>query len=1097
MKSRITWLQSLLLVLGVLAWNSLQAQTQTVTGKVQDEQGALPGVTVVVKGKTTGTQTNQDGVYSLQANANDILVFRFLGYENQEVPLNDRTVVNVTLKASTQQMDEVVVVGYGTQSRANVTGSIAKLDKDVLANTPRSNVGSALQGTVSGLQVINSTGQPGAAPSVLLRGGASINNPGAPLTIVDGVIRSYNDIPSENIESIELLKDASATAIYGARANNGVILITTKQGKTGAAEISYKFTGGYNSEREGYKYLGAEDYIHYTRLGYLNAGRTLAQVNSSRGLGLLNNPADLATFDIRALTGNESLLSQGWKQMDDPYGGQILFKDHGGQIQDLVFRNTYTKDHYLNVTGGNDKGKYFASFDYFDEDGVIVGSNYKRYSANINGSYKVKSNVEVSSGVTLSNSSQIGVLAGEVNSLYRSMAIWPTFNPWLDEARTQPNPGNSASDGNPLYWLGRRDRDNEVNRVVVNGSVKWDLIPGLYFKGTANAYLLENFNESFQKSTQTYANIFATPQSFSSTSRDASNSLDRDFQTQFNGILNYTKTFAQRHNLNAMVGGEYYDSKTSFMQVAGQNAPTDDIPTVNASTTFAAGVNTSSKSEYRIASAFSRLNYDFDQKYLLSAVFRMDGISSLAQDNRNGFFPGISGGWNVHNESFFQNSGLSKYVSTLKPRVSYGENGNVAGLGRYEVQGVYGLQTNYNGAAGFLNTGIANSELRWEKSKTVDVGLDVGFLDNKLTLLFDYYDRKTSDLLTDLTLPSYTGFGSVKTNLGTFQNQGYEFSVNANVLNSPNGVSLSLGANASFVKNKILQLPFNGNENNRQGGFQIYDPSVGDLVWVGGLQEGQSLGAIYGFRQVSIFRDDAEVASVAGNRTDAIARITGPNLPAGANGRITPGDVNWEDVNGDNIIDSRDQVYLGNFNPDWTGGFNASLSYKGLNLYSRFEFALGHTIYNDLVARTLGNYQGTLNYIDLQKKAWSPTNTVTDIPKVYFADQVAGSKQNYTRANNAGSVLNGNNSRFYEKGDYLALREISLSYNLPKSLMEKTKVFSQSRVYVTGNNLFYVTKFSGPTPEPPVAPGTNRVTGVYAGTYPTPRSVVLGLQVSF
>lgn len=242
-------------------------------------------------------------------------------------------------------------------------------------------------------------------------------------------------------------------------------------------------------------------------------------------------------------------------------------------------------------------------------------------------------------------------------------------------------------------------------------------------------------------------------------------------------------------------------------------------------------------------------------------------------------------------------------------------------------------------------------------------------------------------------------------------------------------------------------------------------------------------------------KDEAEVAAIAGNRTDAVAGITGPNLPVGPNGRITPGDVNWEDVNADGIIDARDQVKLGNIYPKWTGGFNASVAYKNISLYNRWEFATGHTIYNDLIARTLGNYQGTFNYIDLQKQAWSPTNTVTDIPKVYFADQVAGSKQNYTRANNANAVLNGNNSSLYEKGDYLALREITISYGVPKTLLAKSKFISNARVYVTGSNLFYITNFSGPSPEAPISGGV--INGIYTGTYPTPRSFVFGVQVGF
>ncbi|HCU45972.1 MAG TPA: SusC/RagA family TonB-linked outer membrane protein, partial [Sphingobacterium sp.] len=487
-----------------------------------------------------------------------------------------------------------------------------------------------------------------------------------------------------------------------------------------------------------------------------------------------------------------------------------------------------------------------------------------------------------------------------------------------------------------------------------------------------------------------------------------------------------------------------------------------------------------------------RLAYDYDGRILINAVYRLDGTSILAQGNRTGFFPGASAGWNMHQEEFFKKSVLSKYITTFKPRISYGENGNIAGLGRYQVQGVYNVQTSYNGLAGYLNTSPVNKNLAWETSKTTGAGLDLGILNNRITVLLDYYDRRTSNLL----LPSYVGFPNITTNLGTLQNKGFEVAIQSQILKNPDGFNLNIGANAAFVKNKILELPYNGVENNRQGGLQVYDPASGQVKWVGGYQEGQTLGDIYAYKQVSIFKDDAEVSQIAGNRTDQIAGITGPNLPAGKNGRITPGDVNWLDVDGNNIIDSRDQVYIGNINPKWTGGFTTNMSYKRFNMFSNWEFALGHTIYNDLVARTLGNYQGTFNYLELQKQAWSPTNTETDIPKVYFADQVVGSKQNYTRGNNGNPSLNSNNSRFYEKGDYLALREITLSYDLPKWLYSKTHILSRARVYVSGNNLFYITKFSGPTPEPPVD-GNNVATGVYGGTYPTPRSYVLGVQLSF
>lgn len=1097
---KILYLKTWFVAVFLLIWTQGWAQPRTVNGKVFSETGEpLPGASVLVKGTTRGTQTNVDGQFTLEASPDDVLVFSFIGYLPQELTVGDQTNLTVTLSPDVTNLDEVVIVGYGEQSRKSITSAISKLDDQVLATAPRANVGSALQGTLPGLRVINTSGSPGASPNILLRGGASINEPGAPLVVVDGIIRSFGDIAPEDIASIELLKDAASTAIYGARANNGVILITTKKGKEGAAQISYKYTRGFNQRREGYNYLDAGDFIYYNRLGNLNSTRTLAQVNASRGYGLSTNAADLGSFDIRPYDAStEHLLQEGWQTVEDPYnpGSLIIYKDHGGEVEDLVFRNTATNDHYVNVTGGNDRSTYFASFNYYDEEGTIVGSSYKRYTGDVNASFKVRKNVEVTTGINLSTSSALGTLGSEVSTLYRNLAIWPTFNPWLDEAKTKPNPGNGVTDGNPLYYLQKLSRNDEVNRITANASVKWDLLPGLYLKATANGYLFENQENSFQKATQSYVNIFANPPSFNNTSRNAIAYFRKDFQKQFNAILNYSKTFGGNHNMTAMLGAEYYNLSRRDMQVFGQNAPTDDVSTANASTTFAAGSNYTFNTQFRMISNFGRLNYNFKEKYLLNLVYRQDGVSSLADQNRFGFFPGMSAGWNVHSESFFQNSGMSQYISTFKPRVSYGVNGNIAGIGNYDVQGVYGSQGNYNGNLGFLNTGIINSGLRWEKSNTVDVGLDLGILSNKVTLMFDYFNRETSDLLTDLTLPSYVGFNAVKTNLGTFQNKGYELAVNANILESFNGLSWDVSANASYVTNKILELPFNGNENNRQGGFQIYDPAQGKVVWVGGYQEGQPLGAIYGYEQVSIFKDDEEVAAVANTRIDRIANISGPGSSYSVS-KITPGDVNWRDVDQNDTIDSRDQIYLGNIHPKWTGGFSSNLSYRGFTLHARFEFALGHTIYNDLVARTLGNYQGTFNYIDWQREAWSPENTDADIPKVYYADQVGAplGKKNYTRANNAGQVLNGNNSRFYEKGDYLACREITLSYQFPSDLLASTRLLSQARLYASVNNLFYVTQFSGPTPEPPVS--NNRITGIYAGTYPTPISYVFGVNVSF
>ena len=1103
-------------LLSATAW----AQTKTITGKVTSSDGTpLPGVSVLIKGNHTGTQTDTAGIYNIDAAAGSVLDFSSVDFEPESIKVGKSNKIDVSLKAAANKLGEVVVVGYGTQSRSNVTSSIGKIDQQVLATAPRSNLGSALQGSVAGVQVVNPSGTPGAAPFILLRGGASITSPGAPLIVVDGVIRSFNDIAPEDIASINILRDAASTAIYGARADNGVILITTKQGKSGKAEVSYKFTQGYNQQRNGYDYLDAKDYIYYNRLGNLNSGRTLAQVNNTRGYGLLTDPADLASFDIRSYSGNENLLSQGWDTLTDPYGpsatnpsGDIIFQDHGGEIKDLLFRNTQTQDHYVSLVAGNEKSNVFASFDYYNEGGVIVGSNYDRYTGNINYSYKVDPRLTITTGGTFSTNNQLGTPNSEINTIYRTQALWPTMNPWLDSAKTLPNPGNGTSDGNPLYLLSKIQRTNETNRITGNVSIKYDIRPDLYVKATSSIYYFENLQQYHQDATQTYSQYYSTPPTFSTT-RPAYDYFNRIFQQQYNATINYSKTFLEKNHLNAMIGTEFFGQKNYTMQVYGTASPTDLITTVNASTAFVGGNISSTgqaagsggnygvKSQSAIVSGFGRINYDYDNRFLVQLVGREDGVSNLAPSQRWGFFPGMSAGWNMQNGKFYKNSSLPSILSTFKPRISYGQNGNITTVGPYDVQGVFASQGNYNGIGGYLNSSPVNSSLQWEKSTTTDIGADFGFLNNRITLLFDYYDRITSNLLTSLALPSYVGYSTVTTNSGTLQNKGYELTLNANILRLPNGFTWDVSANVSFDKNKVLKLPYNGNVNNRQGGLQVWNPKTNQLEWVGGIQEGQPLGNIYAYKQVSIFKDEADVEAIAGNRVDNIANITGPNLPAGPGsdgGHITPGDVNWLDVDKNDTIDSRDQVYIGNIYPKYQGGFSTNFSYKSFSLFARFDYALGYTIYNDELARTLGNYQGTFNYTTLQKDSWTPTHEITNIPKVYYADQVQGAgKQNYTRGNNANAVLDGNNSSMYSKGNYVASREITLAYDFSKAMLSKTKFLTHVRVYVSGNNLFYITKFSGLSPEPPINPSTGQISGVYEGTYPTPKTYVFGAQITF
>ncbi len=1070
------------------------SQNLTIKGVVLDETGqSVIGATVLEEGTENGTITNLDGEFFLTVAKGKSLVISYIGFETQRIRVVNEKQLKIILHEDSELLDEVVVVGYGVkQKRSTMTTAISKMDQKVLQNAALSNAAQALQGTVSGLRVTNTSGAPGSAPTIVLRGGAGIESAGSPLVVVDGVVRSMSDINPSDIESIQVLKDAASTAIYGARANNGVILVQTKKGKAGHTQVSYKFKGGMNFARKGYEYMDAENYIRFGRLGRMHSGGSITDIDNTRGYGAVYGANNPEQYSIRYLDGNENLLQEGWKQMTDPVTGrQIVFKDYGTTLRDEVYKDpAFTQDHYLSFNGGSEKGTFAASLGYYSEDGTVKGTEYRRFSGTLNGNYKVLPILNIKGGVSFSTSTAPELYYDDMADLFERMqSMEPTWKPFFDDG--SPNYGYGKRDGNPLYWLDKLTNKNNTRKTTLNIGADLELVKDkLFLRENSSIYYEDYTRELFDKEYRDYWNV--------NTERKASFAYQRTIQQQHSVQLEYTDTFKENHNFSAMLGGEYFENQYTEYSGSGQGAPFDDIPTLNASgnenmTAY------SYREGYRIASFFGRVTYDYKRRYLFTAVARYDGISRLS-DNRWGFFPGVSAGWNIHEEAFFHDSPLANVVSTLKPRISYGINGNVNGISNYDVYGLYGQASGthpYNGVNGILNTAVINSQLRWEKSKSFEAGLDLGFLNNRFNLILDYYNRTTSDLLTDVNLPGYTGFDSFKTNLGTLRNSGFEVEGNLNLITNPKGFNWNFSFNASYVFNKIVKLPDNGNENNRQGGSQVWDPASQQVIWVGGYQEGHTLGDIYAYQQVKILRDENEVAQLAGNRIDMIAGLYGPNVSEADRQRygltkpIEAGDVLWADLNGDNVIDQLDRVKVGNIYPKWTGGFSTTLSYKNVSLYGRFDFAVGHTILNMVAMRSIGQSVGFKNIIADGLDCWTAENPDTDLPKSYYDDST--NKKNIYRDTAGSDITSVDNrsSRFYEKGDYLALRELTLSWKLPAKWISKIHITDAS-LYVTGQNLFYITGYSGTSPEAPLV-----YPGVDTGRYPTPRTVLVGASVSF
>lgn len=1076
----------------LLSLNSM-AQTKEITGTVVDAlREPIIGASIVQEGTSNGTITDMNGKFSLSVQMNTDVLVSFIGYKSQAIKVGDQRVYDIVLQDDSEILDEVVVTGYGSsQKRAALTTAISKMDNAVLEKAAFSNPAQALQGSVTGLRVVNVSGQPGAAPKVTLRGGATITgaNNNA-LIIVDGVIRdSMNDLNPGDIESVQVLKDAASTAIYGARANGGVILVETKKGKEGKATVHYQFKTGVNLSRKGYEFLNARDYIYYNRMGYQKVNPTNEDgLESQQGYGTQNN-----LYDIRFLTSETAhLQKEGWLLMDDPAkkGRQILYRDYGGQLDKAVFdENAFLQEHNMNVMGGNDKGTFAASLGYYSEDGMVIGTGYKRFNGAINGSYRIFPFLNVKAGATYNWSTKPSLWISEDQMFYRTRSQRPTWNPW--DAEGNPTSGSGTSDGNPAYYRDRLTQKDGKRRQVYDIGFDLDILPKeLMLAGNASLlhydYQREKFNKSYQMQTSSTPNKTRHAEAF----------VEKYTQIQLNSTLTYTKTFADKHNVDVMLGGEYYTYDQFSFEAKTDNSPNDDIPTLNVGATRT--YTSTEKTGHRILSGFGRANYNYEMKYLFSFVARYDGISRL-KDNRWGFFPGVSFGWNIMEENFWKESKLAHIISNLKPRVSYGVNGNVNGIGDFDIYGAYNLvdAKNYDGSSAYFNANLVNTGLRWEQSKTLEVGLDVGFFNNRLSFIFDFFSRDTNDLLTKQALPGYTGFLDIMTNMGTLRNTGIEMEVKANILNNPKGLAWDVSANVSSVANKIISLPYNGVDKNRVGGYEVGIPGTDKTRWIGGRQEGGKLGEMIGYRQVRILRDLDDVKANANMFIDEVANLYGPGLAGEYEGKkgwrpIEPGDVLWKDINGDNKINGLDREVVGNMFPKVTGGFTTTFGYKDLSLSARFDYALGHTLYNDLAARSLGQYQGAYNIITEVKNMWREDNKDTDLPAFYYADQLA--KKNITRSNNASASKDNNSSRFYEKADYLALRELTLSYNLPKTWIKKASLQNAS-LYMTGQNLLYITGYSGTSPEPS-AQGESW-DGVDLGRYPTPRTVLFGLSLTF
>ncbi|WP_204375011.1 SusC/RagA family TonB-linked outer membrane protein [Sunxiuqinia dokdonensis] len=1053
---------------------------QNVSGQIVEAATGepLPGATIVVPGTTTGTISDFDGNYSLALPADaDQLQFSMVGFERQVVNIAGQSVINIALAVETTALNEVVVTGYSTQSRAEMTTSIAKLDTKVLESAPRSNAATALQGTIAGLKVTQTTGQPGSTPSLVVRGGTSFSGTGSPLILVDGVPGSFYALNSDDIASMEVLKDAASTAIYGARAANGVILVTTKKGKAGQSRINFRAKFTTNEHREDpMEYLGAADYVKFNRLGVKQAQDVMGYawlnqfLTGAQAAGTGNNTTNSIYTTMVLSDDNRYLLDyEGWQTIEDPVnpGTMLIFQEN--QMNELFYQNSHAQDYSLSFDGGNERGTYYLGLGFMDDKGLVFGSAFKRYSGTLNTSYKLTDALKVTSNFIYAHSNQNLPFDSEYNLFQRTAGLAPTsriYNNNPDGSLSNEyQPGTYLGFGNPLYYQDKFIRYNLEQRLTASVQLDYKFLNDFTLTARGSHFTINNSNESFNKA---YLNSGSL-----NTERLASASHQRTLRDQFTAMLNYKKTLAENHNINALVGAEYFQEKYFSFSASTRLSPTDLIYTMNVGSE-ASGIPYSYRTGYEIASLFGQVNYDFDYKYLLGLTFRYDGTSRLG-NNKYGFFPGVSVGWNVHNEDFFQQSNIKNTVSKIKPRISYGVNGNIDVLSNFGVFGTYGKTTIYDTQAGYANNQLPLLDLKWERSTTLNMGLDLGLFDNRVTVIGDYFIRDVEDKLANLTLPLWTGFSAITTNNGTLRNKGLELQVNADVVKSGD-FNWNVGLTYYSVRNFAHKLPDNGVDKNRQGGTEIYDPATGETKYVGGLQEGERVGydVITAYVFDGVYQTQADIDEHDGRVVEfAVQKDT----------RFL-GDTRWKDLNGDNVINYLDRQVIGRRTPDFTGGLTSDFSYKNFNLFVKTDFTVGHMIINGRrvkgIAQTQGNQNGPLEIRD----SWTPENPTSNVPIFTLVDR----QRNHLAAGGDQGSMNSSSSRMWEKGDYLALREVTLSYDLQGKHVKN--VFDNMRLYLTGANLAYFNDFTGSSPE-------ESGDGIDYGRFPLPRTITFGVNVTF
>jgi TonB-linked SusC/RagA family outer membrane protein len=1086
------------------SFTTVYGQQLKVKGTVTGDGSLLPGVSVAVKGGQVGSVTDFDGNFEISANKDDVLVFSFIGFKTLEVGLEGRNNLEVNLNADVSELDEVVVVGYGSVKRKDLTGAVSTIKSDEIEKIKTTSFEGAIASKAAGVQVVRSEGGPDAAFKIRIRGGTSINASNDPLYVIDGFPITGGSVSTSigqgnsstsplatldpsSIESIDILKDASATAIYGSRGANGVILITTKKGVPGRSQISFESYFGVSRLANKLDVLSAQEFIDF-RNDYQTWFPAFAAINDDTN----QNKFLAEGFRVDDGTGTYIPIDLATMTFDPP----ILIDDW----QDVITRSAITKNYRLSANGGNKNTRYNASFSYQDREGIIRTSEIERYTGNFNITTKLNDKLEAGFNGNVGHISRSGVVtAASNNSQGRSGIVTsailfpPVQSPrqWFQN-EYDPETGRLIANrngdvSNPELMLSENTNTGTTLQTSLNAYLAYELAEGLTFKSSIRGFSMAVKNKAW------FTNKFGWSRGV------GGRSITRFYNssslvTEQN--LNYLKDFGD-HRINATL---VYERQQRTSENLTSNSTGFDIPNLNLDALQGA-LNTEPTQSYAfnssVESFLARVQYDAFNKYLLTASLRYDGSSRFAEDKRWDYFPSLGLAWRISNESFLKNNSL---ISDAKLKFSYGQSGNTE-IPAFKSIAQAGISSYVFGGSS-LTTGssiiqLANEDLTWESTREIDYGLSLGLFNNRITMEADYYDKETSNLLLEVPLPATSGYQTAFKNLGLVSNKGYEFAVNANMIENRD-FNWNMNFNISFNENKVLDL---GDAD------EFFVTAIGDNQTNNDyvVRVGESLGSIYGLAYDGVYNyqdfvefdgmsiDDANAklyadAAAVGDGTGMWWGLNQYTLKDGVpvnalvtNGTYRPGMTKFKDINGDGVINDDDRHIIGNTLPKHFGGMTQNFNYKNFDLSVQTSWSYGNDVYNKTLKKGAQTAVPWRNKFSIVDDRWSPEN-----PNGTFTAFSAG---------NSGDVNSAAYDLYLEDGSYFRIGNITMGYTFPKEVMKKIGV-KHLRLYVSLDNVHIWTKYSGWDPD--VSVGNNQLTpGLDVDSYPRSRTFRTGIVARF